>query len=911
MKNNKLLGILSTLVLLYLFSSTILAQTRTSIPAVDKQHFRSNDTSQGLNPREWEKIQKQINAVKYLPYSDKNGGYNSSNPAHGWKIHHATDGTTTIAPQNDKTKKYHLALKLKSLGYQHQQSLTNPKKISLQDNTVSYQWNENLREWWINSGQQLEQWFSVKHKPVGGSDDQKLTLQMMLNSTLKATQNGNNIDFYNSNGIHITYDKLKVWDTKGRNLPAQMKLASNNILSLQIDDSSATYPLTIDPSFQQQAHIEAPIAGNRFGSSVAISGDTLVVGDSANDDIYSENNIAYDAGAVYIYTRSGSTWVKQAFIKPHFVDGGDELGYSVAISGDTLVVGAPGEDGSSIGVNGNQSNNLANGTGAAYVFTRNGSSWIQQAYLKPSNPEAISGFGRAVTISGDTIVIGTEFEHSSGIGVNGSQTVDLDRGSSSGAAYVFTRNDSTWTQQAYLKASNAKSGGRFGGAVAIFNNTLVVGASGENGSSTGVNGDQTDYSYTPRAAYASGAAYVFTRNGATWTQQAYLKASNTNAFDYFGSSVAISGDTLVVGADGETSNATGVNGNQADNSAQSAGAAYVFTRNGSTWTQQAYLKASNTRVDSLASFGESVALSGNTLIIGSSSEDSYSTGVNGDQTNTSNSQGWGSGAAYIFSRHNSTWTQQDYLKASNAGDFDHFGESVAISGTSIAVGSFSKAAYIFTLAPTHLLPSNQWHQISLPMDPGSNDTVNAIFGDDDLGLYGTDWLVFRYDTVINNYIQLTSSDSLSQGIGYWIVQLNGSNRTLEMPDGSSTTPTTYPGSCSVGDLWDKSCFTTHLLSTKSGDSQMNMIGYPFGVSGLFSQSRILTNLSSSLCNNPSCSIDVANREGLFLNKMWYYDGVGPEYTEVQESDTLSPWQGYWSATLNNAHGKQPSLLFAK
>ena len=157
---------------------------------------------------------------------------------------------------------------------------------------------------------------------------------------------------------------------------------------------------------------------------------------------------------------------------------------------------------------------------------------------------------------------------------------------------------------------------------------MVVGASGEDSNATGINGDQTNNS-----ASDSGAAYVFVRNGVTWTQQAYLKASNTDAGDLFGYSVAVSGDTVVVGAYGEDSNATGVNGDQTDNSARDSGAAYVFVRNGGTWTQQAYLKASNT--DGGDGFGYSVAVSGDTVVVGAFGEDSNATGINGDQTNNS------------------------------------------------------------------------------------------------------------------------------------------------------------------------------------------------------------------------------------------------------------------------------------
>jgi hypothetical protein len=200
---------------------------------------------------------------------------------------------------------------------------------------------------------------------------------------------------------------------------------------------------------------------------------------------------------------------------------------------------------------------------------RSGNTWSQQAYLKASNTEAEDQFGWSVAVSGDTVVVGAHWEDNNATGVNGNETDNS--ASLAGAAYVFVRNGATWTQQAYLKASNTEADDRFGQSVAVSGDMVVVGAPREASNANGVNGNETDNS----AGFA-GAAYVFMRNGATWSQQAYLKASNTGAGDAFGLSVAVSGDTVAIGAVLEHSNATGVNGNQADNSRNAAGAAYLF-----------------------------------------------------------------------------------------------------------------------------------------------------------------------------------------------------------------------------------------------------------------------------------------------------------------------------------------------
>jgi hypothetical protein len=289
-----------------------------------------------------------------------------------------------------------------------------------------------------------------------------------------------------------------------------------------------------------------------------------------------------------------------------------------------------------------------------------------------------------LSANGNTLAVGAYGEASNATSVNGNQADDS--APFSGAVYVFVRSLSNWTQQAYLKASNTGDADNFGYSVSLSadGNTLAVGAAGERSNATGVNGNQADNS-----AVSSGAVYTFVRSGSTWTQQAYLKASNTDGADFFGVSVALSadGNTLAVGAYGEDSNATGVNGNQADNSAGASGAVYVFVRSGSNWTQQAYMKASNTGVFDV--FGVSVALSadGNTLAVGASLEDSNATGVNGNQADNS---AINSGAVYVFVRSGSSWTQKAYLKASNTGDGDTFGNSVALSadGNTLAVGAY-------------------------------------------------------------------------------------------------------------------------------------------------------------------------------------------------------------------------------
>ncbi len=379
-------------------------------------------------------------------------------------------------------------------------------------------------------------------------------------------------------------------------------------------------------------------------------------------------------GGQEAYVKASNTETNDTF-------SGGQLGFdtaSIAIDGNTLVVGAPEEDSNATGVNGNQADNTALSSGAAYVFVRTGALWTQQAYLKASNTEASDRFGFGVAISGDTIVVGAPTEDSNATGVNGNEADNT--ASASGAAYVFVRTLGSWSQQAYLKASNTGASDQCGLTVGVSGNTIVVGADLEDSNATGVNGNEAD-----NTASNSGAAYVFVRNGLVWTQQAYLKASNSEANDNFGRIVAIANDTIAVGASGEDSNATGVNGNEADNSAASSGAAYVFVRSGLVWTQQAYLKASN--AEGGDAFGTGLALNangGNTLAVGAPGEASSATGVNGNQADNT---ALASGAAYVFVRTGLLWTQQAYVKASNAEAGDNFGRNLAVSGDTLVVGA--------------------------------------------------------------------------------------------------------------------------------------------------------------------------------------------------------------------------------
>jgi len=362
------------------------------------------------------------------------------------------------------------------------------------------------------------------------------------------------------------------------------------------------------------------------------------------------------------------------YLKASNTDTEDFFGESIAIDGDTIVVGAPGESSNATSVNGNQSDNSEEFSGAAYVFVRTASGWQQQAYLKPSNTETYDYFGNEVAISGDTIVVAADEESSA------SPTNPQDNNAFvAGAVFVFVRTGSTWTQQAYLKAPDPDEYDFFGSSLAIDGNTVVVTARGDDSSSRGVGGDPLN-----NGRQDSGAAFVFVRSGSTWSRQAFLKADNADANDGFGDSVAISGNTIVVGAAVESGGATSVNGDGSSNTAVDSGAAYVFVRSGTAWSQQAYLKAENAQAGDY--FGFSVDIDGDTIAVGADGEDSGNPGINPLHNDNSEDVG----AAYVFVRSGTTWTQQAYLKASNAQFLDLFGNAVTVEGDVIAVGTFGE-----------------------------------------------------------------------------------------------------------------------------------------------------------------------------------------------------------------------------
>ena len=346
------------------------------------------------------------------------------------------------------------------------------------------------------------------------------------------------------------------------------------------------------------------VAANGFGVSVSISGTTVAVG---------APGYAKSAGRAYVFAKLGTAWKQSAELKGSDTAASDYFGYSVFLSGTTAIIGAPG---------------YAKDAGRAYVFDDTSGGWKQVAELKAPNPVAGDYFGYSVVISGSTAAVGAP---------GYSKTA--------GRVYVFTKAAGSWKQTAILKSTDAAANQGFGYSLAASGTTVAVGAP----------------VYTKNA----GRAYVFTDAAGSWKQVGEVKGSDTVASDGFGVSVAVSGTTVVVGADGH---------------AKEAGRAYVFTDAAGSWKQTAELKGSDTVASD--GFGISVVLAGTTLIAGAPDHAKQA------------------GRAYMFTHSAAGWKQVAELKGSDTVAEDGFGVSVVVSGTTAVVGAPDRAkdageAYLF------------------------------------------------------------------------------------------------------------------------------------------------------------------------------------------------------------------------
>ena len=374
-------------------------------------------------------------------------------------------------------------------------------------------------------------------------------------------------------------------------------------------------------------------AGDRFSrvnNSLAMSEDVAVIGAYTSDDA------GDSSGSAYIFRRSGGTWTEEAKLTASDAAPLDLFGVSVAISGEAVVIGSSFDD------------DDGSHSGSAYVFRGSGGIWSEEAKLTASDAAEADQFGGSVSLDGNVAVIGAPF--------------DDDAGSDSGSAYVFRWDGTSWSQEAKLVASDGAAGDAFGHSISISGNAIIVAAVAAN---------------APRNN--SGAAYIFRHDGTSWSQEAKLVASDGDVNDRFGFSASIDGNTAVAGAD---------HAGQGGGTKNAKGAAYVFLWDGTSWSEEAKLTASDGAKED--EYGDSVGISGELVVVGARMADAGATDT---------------GAAYVYQRSGTVWTEENKLTASDAALGDFFGETVSINGTTVLVGaprdddagSASGAVYVYDL----------------------------------------------------------------------------------------------------------------------------------------------------------------------------------------------------------------------
>jgi hypothetical protein len=456
-----------------------------------------------------------------------------------------------------------LGLSLARLGRPGSFAPPGPATIAVEGARIDYR-RGDVTEWYVNEPRGVEQGFTLAAPPPG-SRSRPVVVELAPTGGLVPTlaAGGSAVRFTAPGGATLAYDGLHAFDAAGRALPARMALEAGKV-QLHVDDAGAAYPLTIDP-WVHDATLLHPAGApfDQFGSSVAVSGDTAVVGAPLDD-----TTAGASAGSTHVFLRTGGTWSHQATLLHPFGAAGDEFGASVAVSGDIAVVGAPFDD-----------TTAGTDAGSAHVFVRTGGTWSHQATLLHPAGAAGDWFGESVAVSGDTAVVGARLDNTTA-------------GTDAGSAHVFVRTGGTWSHQATLLHPAGAADDAFGYSVAVSGDTAVVGAPSDNTTALG----------------DSGSAHVFVRTGGTWSHRAALLHPAAAPSDFFGWSVAVSGDTAVVGAPQDNTTA-----------GTDAGSAHVFVRTGGTWSHEAPL--AHPAGAAIDLFGQSVAVSGDTAVVAAPTDD--------------------------------------------------------------------------------------------------------------------------------------------------------------------------------------------------------------------------------------------------------------------------------------------------
>ena len=547
-------------------------------------------------------------------------------PAHNRNFSTTLDqrGTFSLSPtkatkQNDTDTQASATLTVSLAGWGRADSEQQPlgkAESRASGNRVDVAHGHGLTEWYVNKSGGVEHGFTLDKKPEG---DTPLVFTMRLDGG-EVSEGGARALAVKVEGKTLFYRNLKVWDANDTPLHASLSKREGGF-AITVEDRHATYPITVDPTWLLVENLTSidGAAGDRFGYSTSISGDYAIVGE--RDDFST-------IGSAYIFERDSNViWHRSQKLAASDGAAGDRFGVAVGISGTYAIIGAHGD----------------NGKGAAYIFERDASgTWVEAQKLTASDGAGGDNFGESLGISGDYAVVGA--------------TLDDDKGSDSGSAYIFERNASgTWVEVQKLTANDGAAGDWLGLGVSISGDRVIAGAFRDDSS--------------------KGSAYIFERDASgTWAQQQKLTASDGAAGNAFGLGLGISGDYAIVGAWRD------------DDKAPQSGSAYIFERNASgTWVEVQKLTANDGDVGDW--YGRSASISGDRAIVGSPFDEDTVYGVR-------------SGSAYLYERDASgTWIYSQKIAEDGGTVGGTFGWSVSISGGRAIIGDEENGgvgkAYIF------------------------------------------------------------------------------------------------------------------------------------------------------------------------------------------------------------------------
>jgi hypothetical protein len=585
----------------------------------DPQRSINRSAPPAVADEDWRQIRRLLEASDYgfQPIPGQDDQFTTRNDRHGLRADLDPSGFRLSSLTGED---WNWNLQFTAYGYGGKLRDVGPGQIVAEGNRIEHR-RGDLIEWYVNEDTGLEQGFTLASPPLG-ERSAPLSLKLRSTGSLSPTiESGTEVRLIDSAGKTVLrYAGLIAWDSTGEELIARLTADADG-LTIEVDDGAAIYPITIDPSvIHEDAKLTAGdgSADDWFGRAVAVGDQTALIGAYRHDagfvsragaaylfgrdgtswtqlaELTASDGVAFDsfgisvafdgdtalvgswggapgagrlAGSAYVFVREGDLWSQQAKLTASDASARDLLGWSVAISGDTAVLGAR-----------NTNHGDATAAGSAYIFVRHGTTWSEQAKLIASDASSFDVLGDSVGISGDTVLLGAPLD-------------DHEDRTNAGSAYIFVRHGTTWSEQAKLIASDASSFDVLGDSVGISGDTVLLGSPLD---------DQEDHTN-------AGSAYIFVRHGTTWSEQAKLTASDASAGNLLASSVSLSGDTAILGSPTDD-----------HGGGENAGSAYVFVRTGSTWSEQAKLIASDAAT--AAAFGFSVALSNDSAVVGASTQ---------------------------------------------------------------------------------------------------------------------------------------------------------------------------------------------------------------------------------------------------------------------------------------------------